>query len=143
MSLTQPVLTGPGAGRTVTKSSGTSAELKIAGEQTGGEWALVEWHLRPGDEPPIHTHTREDETVYVLAGSITATVGDQEIDVEAGSYAALPKDLPHGLTVRSDEARLLVGLQPAGAEYLLVPRDDADEDPDRFGIVLHDTASAM
>jgi quercetin dioxygenase-like cupin family protein len=143
MSLTEPVLTGPGAGRTVTKSSGTSAELKIAGEQTGGEWAVVEWHLRPGDEPPIHTHTREDETVYVLAGSITATVGDQEIDVEAGSYAALPKDLPHGLTVRSDEARLLVGLQPAGAEYLLVPRDDADADPDRFGIVLHDTASAM
>lgn len=94
MSLTEPVLTAPGAGRTVTKSSGTSAELKIAGEQTGGEWAVVEWHLRPGDEPPIHTHTREAETVYVLAGSITATVGDQEIDVEAGSYAALLKDLP-------------------------------------------------
>ena len=143
MSITEPVLTGPGAGRTVTKSSGTSTELKIAGEQTGGEWAVVEWHLRPGDEPPIHTHTREDETIYVLAGSITATVGDQEIDVEAGSYAALPKDLPHGLTVRSDEARLLVGLQPAGAEYFLVPRDDADADPDRFGIILHETAPAM
>ncbi|MEX2194292.1 MAG: cupin domain-containing protein [Thermoleophilaceae bacterium] len=143
MSLTEPVLSGPGAGRTVTKSSGTSAELKIAGEQTGGEWAVVEWHVRPGDEPPIHTHTREDETVYVLAGSITATVGDQEIDVEAGSYAALPKDLPHGLTVRSDEARLLVGLQPAGAEYFLVPRDDADADADRFGIVLHETAPSM
>ena len=143
MSITEPVLTGPGAGRTVTKSSGTSTELKIAGEQTGGEWAVVEWHVLPGDEPPNHTHTREDETIYVLAGSITATVGDQEIDVEAGSYAALPKDLPHGLTVRSDEARLLVGLQPAGAEYFLVPRDDADADPDRFGIILHETAPAM
>jgi quercetin dioxygenase-like cupin family protein len=143
MSVTEPVLTGPDAGRTVTQSSGTSAELKIAGEQTGGEWAVVEWHVRPGDEPPIHTHTREDETLYVLAGSITATVGDHAIDVEAGSYAALPKDLPHGLTVRSDEARLLVGLQPAGAEYLLVPRNDADADPGRFGIILHETAPAI
>jgi quercetin dioxygenase-like cupin family protein len=140
MSLTEPVLTGPGAGRTVTQSSGSSTELKIAGEQTGGNWSVVEWHLRRGDDPPLHTHTREDETIYVLAGSITATVGDQKIDVEAGSYAALPKDVPHGLTVRSDEASLLVGLQPAGAEYLLVPRDDADADPARFGIVIHETA---
>jgi quercetin dioxygenase-like cupin family protein len=60
--------------------------------------------------------------------------------VEAGSYAALPKDVPHGLSVRGDEARLLIKLQPAGAEYFLVPRDDADADPDRFGIVLHEPA---
>jgi hypothetical protein len=42
MSLTEPVLTGPGAGRTVTKSSGSSTELKLAGEQAGGDWAVVE-----------------------------------------------------------------------------------------------------
>src|SRR4051795_13503162 len=142
MPVNQPVLTGPGAGRTVSYGNGSSFELKLEGEQSGGEWSIVEWHLRAGDEPPIHTHTREDETVYVLAGSITVTVGDQKIDVEAGSYAALPKDLPHGLAVRGDEARLLVGLQPAGAEYLLVPRDDADADPGRFGIVLYETALA-
>ena len=76
MSLSEPVLTGPGAGRTVSTSSGSSTELKLDGEQAGGDWAVVEWHLRAGDEPPIHTHTREDETVYVLDGSITAYVGD-------------------------------------------------------------------
>jgi len=143
MSLNKPVLTGPGAGRTVTNGSGSSTELKLEGEQAGGDWAVVEWHLRAGDEPPIHTHTREDETLYVLDGSITAFVGDQRIDVEAGSYAALPKNVPHGLTVRGDEARLLVTLEPAGAEYFLVPRDNADVDPNRFGIVLHESAPAM
>jgi quercetin dioxygenase-like cupin family protein len=108
MCLTEPVLIGPSAGRTVTKSSGSSTELKLSGEQADGGWAVVEWHLRAGDEPPIHTHTREDETLYVLDGSITAFVGDQRIDVEAGSYAALPKNVAHGLTVRGDEARLLI-----------------------------------
>jgi quercetin dioxygenase-like cupin family protein len=88
----RPVLTGPGAGRTVTKSSGSSTELKLAGEQSSGDWAAVEWQVRAGDEPPIHIHTREDETLYVLDGSITAFVGDQRIDVAAGAYAALPKD---------------------------------------------------
>jgi quercetin dioxygenase-like cupin family protein len=142
MSLNDPVLTGPGAGRTVTHDSGTSLELKMAGEKAGGDWAVVEWQLRAGDEPPIHTHTREDETLYVLDGSITAFVGDQRIDVEAGSYAALPKNVPHGLTVRGEQARLLITLEPAGAEYFFVPRDDDDADPARFGIVLHEPAPA-
>jgi quercetin dioxygenase-like cupin family protein len=142
MSLSEPVLTGPGSGRTTTSDHGSSAELKLAGEQSGGDWAVVEWRVRSGDEPPIHTHTREDETLYVLEGTITAYVGDQRIDVEAGSYAALPKDVPHGLSVRGDEARLLLTLEPAGAEYFFVPRDDDDADPARFGIVLHESAQA-
>ena len=142
MSLSDPVLTRPRGGRTVESATGSSTELKIAGEQSGRDWAVVEWRVRAGDEPPIHTHTREDETVYVLEGAITAFVGDQRIDVEAGSYAALPKDVPHGLTVRGDEARLLVTLAPAGAEYFLVPRDETDADPSRFGLLLHELAPA-
>jgi quercetin dioxygenase-like cupin family protein len=142
MSLTDPVLTGPHAGRTVTSGHGSSTELKLAGEESGGDWAVVEWRLRAGDEPPIHIHTREDETLYVLDGAITAFVGDERIEVEAGSYAALPKDVPHGLRVRGDEARLLVTLEPAGAEYLFVPRDENDADPGRFGIVLKGAAPA-
>jgi quercetin dioxygenase-like cupin family protein len=142
MSLSDPVLTGPQGGRTVTYGHGSAAELKLAGEESGGDWAVVEWRVRAGDDPPIHTHTREDETIYVLEGAITAFVGDEQIEVEAGSYAALPKDVPHGLTVHGDEARLLVTLAPAGAEYFLVPRDEGDADPARFGLILQDPAVA-
>jgi quercetin dioxygenase-like cupin family protein len=141
MSLNDAVLTGPHAGRTVTYGHGSSAELKLAGEESGGDWAVVEWRVCAGDDPPIHTHTREDETIYVLDGAITAFVGDERIDVEAGSYAALPKNVPHGLTVRGDEARLLVTLEPAGAEYFLVPRDESDADPARFGLILQGEAT--
>jgi hypothetical protein len=41
MALTEPVLSGPRAGRTVTSGAGSSAELKLAGEQSGGDWAVV------------------------------------------------------------------------------------------------------
>jgi quercetin dioxygenase-like cupin family protein len=140
MPLTDPVLSGPGAGRTVTYGAGSSAELKLEGIQSNNDYAVVEWRVRAGDEPPIHTHTREDETMYVLDGAITAVVGDQRIDVEAGSYAALPKGIPHGLTVRGDEARLLITLAPAGTEYFFVPRDSSDADPGKFGLEIHDPA---
>ena len=142
MSLSEPVLSGPRAGRTVTYGAGSSAELKLEGVQSNEDYAVVEWRVRAGDEPPLHTHTREDETVYVLDGAITAYVGDQRIDVEAGSYAALPKGIAHGLSVRGEEARLLITLAPAGAEYFFVPRDDSDGDPARFGLEIHDVADA-
>ena len=143
MSLSDPLLTAPGAGRTVEYGHGSSAELKIAGEQSGGDWAVVEWRVRAGDEPPMHTHTREDETLYLLEGAITAYVGGEKIEVKAGSYAALPKDVPHALTVHGEEARLLITLEPAGAEYFFVPRDDSDADPAKFGLVIHQAAPAM
>ena len=143
MALSEPVLSGPGAGRTVTYGGGSSAELKLAGDQSGDDWAVVEWRVRAGDEPPMHTHTREDETVYILDGAITAHVGGEKIDVEAGSYAALPKNVPHTFTVRSEEVRLLDTLEPAGAEYFLVPRDESDADPAKFGIIVQAAASAM
>lgn len=142
MSLSNPVLVGPHAGRTVTSGQGSSTELKLVGEESGGDWAVVEWQLCAGDEPPVHIHTREDETLYVLEGAITAFVGDERIDVEAGSYAALPKDVPHGLVVRGDKARLLVTLEPAGAEYFFVPRNEDDADPARFGLILQGPACA-
>src|SRR3954453_11615069 len=143
MALTEPVLSGPGAGRTaVSHGGGSSSELKLAGEQSGGDWAVVDWRGRAGAEPPMHTHTREDETLYVVEGAITAYVGDEQIEVEAGSYAALPKNVSHGFTVRSEQVRLLVTVEPAGAEYFFVPRDDSDADPAKFGFIIHASAQA-
>jgi quercetin dioxygenase-like cupin family protein len=141
MALSEPVLSGPGAGRTATRDLSTT-ELKLTGEQSGGDWAVIEWRVRAGGEPPLHTHTREDETLYILEGAITAYVGDQAIDVEAGSYAALPKNVPHGFKVRGEEVRLLVTVEPAGVEYFFVPRDESDDDPDKFGLVVHPPAQA-
>ena len=142
MSLTDPVLTGPGAGRNRDYGNGSNLELKLYGDQSGGDWAVLENRVRAGDEPPIHTHTREDETVYVVEGAIIAFVGDQQFEVEAGSYAALPKNVPHGFLVRGEEARLVQTLHPAGAEYFFVPRDESDADPTKFGITLYERAVA-
>jgi quercetin dioxygenase-like cupin family protein len=69
-------------------------------------------------------------------------VGDEKIEVEAGSYAALPKNVPHGFTVRSEQVRLLVTVEPAGAEYFFVPRDESDTDPAKFGLIVHAAAQA-
>jgi quercetin dioxygenase-like cupin family protein len=81
--------------------------------------------------------------LYVLEGAISANVGGETFEVEAGSYAALPKDVPHGFTVRGEHVRLLVTVEPAGAEYFFVPRDDSDADPAKFGLIVHAPAEAL
>jgi hypothetical protein len=40
-------------------------------------------------------------------------VADRRIEVETGSDAALPKNVSHGLSVRGEEAHLLVTLEVA------------------------------
>jgi quercetin dioxygenase-like cupin family protein len=81
--------------------------------------------------------------LYVVEGAITAYVGGEQIEVKAGSYAALPKNVPHGFTVRSEQVRLLVTVEPAGAEHFFVPRDESDADPAKFGLIVHAAAPAM
>jgi hypothetical protein len=40
----------------------------LSGEDTGGAYCLLEAGLAPGIGVPRHTHTREDESYFVLAG---------------------------------------------------------------------------
>jgi quercetin dioxygenase-like cupin family protein len=113
--------------------------LKLAAEQSSDDWAVVEWRVRASDEPPLHTHTREDETVYVLEGAITAYVGGEKTEVEVVSYAALPKNVPHGLTVRGDEARLLITLEP-GARSTSWCRAMTRTPIPRSSVIVHEAA---
>lgn len=137
MSVKEPVLTAPESGETVTYGNGSSAELKVTGEQTGGEYAALLYRVKPGDEPPLHTHSREDEMVHVIDGEVTAIVGDAEIPVGPGAYAALPRGVPHTIRVTGEEAVLLITAVPAGLERFFVPRSGASPDPADFGLTIH------
>src|SRR5215468_10285304 len=110
MSVKQPVLTPPHGGKTVTSSGGSSVEMKVESSQSGGDYGAVLWTVRAGEEPPLHTHSREDELVYVVQGQLIARVGDQ--------------------------ATLLVSFVPGGFERLLVPRKGEQPDPAAFGLTF-------
>ena len=95
--------------------------------------------MKPGDEPPLHTHSREDELVFVESGRITAVLGETEVDVEAGAFAALPRGIPHTIRVNGDSATLLLTVIPAGVERFFVPASEDDKKPETFGLTIHET----
>ncbi len=94
MPAADPILTPPQGGTTVTYDRGSTAELKIDSEATGGDYGAIVYTVKAGEEPGMHKHSREDELVYVLEGELVARVGDARIDVGPGACAALPAGRP-------------------------------------------------
>ena len=107
--------------------AGDATSVLVAGEETGGRFALIEVQERRGAIPPRHVHTREDEIVYVLEGHVIFVAGDEILDAPAGTCVLLPRGGEHTFRIESAEARLLVLVTPAGLEgyYRELDRPDA------------------
>jgi quercetin dioxygenase-like cupin family protein len=140
MPAAQPVLTPPDGGETVRTAGGSSSEIKVKAIQSGGDYGVVRYTARAGEEPPLHTHTREDELVYVLEGEIVAQVGEARIPVGPGAFAALPRGVPHTFTVAGESATLLLTFVPGGLERFFVPENGAEPDPKDFGLSFEPAA---
>src|SRR6516225_2827631 len=94
MSVQQPVLTPPHGGETVTSSGGSSVEMKVESSQSGGDYGAVLLTVRAGEEPALHTHSREDELVYVVQGQLIARVGDAASELGRGPTRVFPAVFP-------------------------------------------------
>ena len=105
-------------------SLGELLTILATAEQTGGAFSLMEERLPRGAEPPPHVHRREDESFLVLDGLLTVRVGDRTLDAPAGTFVFCPRDVPHVLTVGSDEVRMLTLCTPGGVERLFVELGD-------------------
>jgi mannose-6-phosphate isomerase-like protein (cupin superfamily) len=94
---------------------GHKYRLLATGEQTGGEYAVFEAIVPPGEGPPPHLHVNDDEMFYVATGAITLVVEGREIESGVGSFALVPRGTVH--TFRNDgaeAARLVIMIRPAG-----------------------------
>lgn len=87
-------------------------------EETGGAFSLLRFTLRKGFGPPLHVHTREEESSLILSGEIIYEVGERTIHTKAGDYIHLPREVPHKFRVISDTAELLLFITPGGFEEM-------------------------
>jgi quercetin dioxygenase-like cupin family protein len=96
--------------------NGSLMAFLATGEETQGQFALIEAVARRGNVPPPHIHHREDEIFYVLEGEVAVSVNDRTIKGKAGTMFFLPRDVPHSFTIESEQSRMLILLTPAGLE---------------------------
>jgi quercetin dioxygenase-like cupin family protein len=96
--------------------NGSLMTFLASGEDTHGQFALIEAVGRKGNVPPPHIHHREDEIFYVLEGEIVVSVGDRTIKGAPGTMIFLPRDVRHSFTIESEQFRMLILITPAGFE---------------------------
>ena len=89
--------------------------VKATGEQTGGAYGLIDQVVPAGFASPWHVHHAEDETFYVLEGTITFLCGETRVMGGPGTFVYGPRGVPHGFRAAVD----------APARLLVLPRNDA------------------
>jgi mannose-6-phosphate isomerase-like protein (cupin superfamily) len=68
-------------------------DLKASAGSTGGQ--LTVFTLSVDGGPPRHTHTREDESIYLFSGLLEVECDGEEFEAAPGSFVFLPRERPH------------------------------------------------
>jgi quercetin dioxygenase-like cupin family protein len=111
----------------------------VEGTETGG-LGVFEMTVPPGAQvPPPHSHTNNEECVYVLEGVLRYSVDDEIRDLGPGEWMSTPRGSVHAFgNPHTQNARALVILTPdIGAQFF---RDvgavvNAGGPPDRARLV--------
>jgi quercetin dioxygenase-like cupin family protein len=91
-----------------------------SGEETSGAFSQIHAVIPKGGGPPLHIHHREEESFYVLRGSLEIYLDGRVISAKAGDYVFIPRGTPHRFTnVGEETAVQLVTFAPAGMDSFL------------------------
>jgi quercetin dioxygenase-like cupin family protein len=91
--------------------------LLATGEETNKAFFQFEAIVPPGGGPPAHVHSREDESFYVVRGSLEILLGDSLCHAKAGDFVYIPRGTVHRFkNVGGTTAVQLVTFVPAGME---------------------------
>jgi quercetin dioxygenase-like cupin family protein len=134
----------PGAGR-AERVLGVSQVYKAQADQTAGGLVCVEVTVPAREGIPLHRHTEEDESFYVLSGQIMIEgddCGDVPVRLDAGSFFHGPRGRIHGFHNEGTEtAKLLIFISPgSGIEAMFaglaeLTRQSTEIDPAKVAAV--------
>jgi quercetin dioxygenase-like cupin family protein len=100
--------------------AGTRVIVRVRAFQSEGRLGVWESQEPLHTALPLHVHTREDEQVTLLEGTLSFLVGDRAYHLGAGDTLALPRGVPHAHVITSQNARVLTFAMPGGFEQLFL-----------------------
>ena len=116
LAATKPIFRPSGTAPAVW-GPGDLYSLLVTGEESNNALFQFEAVVPKGGGPPPHVHTREDETFYVVSGSLEILMGDKTYQAKKGDFVYIPRGTVHRFkNVGDDSAVQLVTFVPSGVE---------------------------
>ena len=107
----------PGGGERLWTMGLALTTIVIPGEAVDDRYSLMEFMVPRHVSPPLHTHP-QDETFFMLEGTLTLQLGDDRFAFEPGATTHIPAGLKHTWRADTEIARWLVLSIPAGIDRL-------------------------
>jgi len=87
----------------------------LDGDDTDGTLVQFEMIVPPSARVPApHFHVEVDETLYILEGTITQTIGTEIRELKAGDHCFVKRGVVHGFNnLHNETVRVLCTLSPA------------------------------
>ena len=82
----------------VRKGDGDVAEpwvLKARGRQTHGHFDFMVGEVEYHTGPPLHSHTSQSDSFFILNGTMRVQVNDEFFDIGPGDFITIPPGVPH------------------------------------------------
>lgn len=108
----RPSMVGQAQGRRLLISGKPSVLLESL--TTAGSLCIFEQRVGPNLLGIPHTHTHEDQVVYVIEGEIGHRMGDEDFVAEAGSVVFKPRGVSHAVFNRTDKAARMLEISVPG-----------------------------
>jgi quercetin dioxygenase-like cupin family protein len=67
-----------------------------------------------------HVHEKSEESFYVLDGTFTFTLAEEDVEVRPGAFILVPRGVPHEMRAGAGGGRLLTLWTPGGLEAMFV-----------------------
>ena len=118
-----PYLLAPGE---IRRNPLSDPSVKADSRDTAGLLAVFDGTLAPwAPGPPLHLHTREDEALYVVEGTVLLQIGEDRQELTAGAFAWIPRDTPHAFAnAAGTVTRMVVICVPGGLEGLFAEQGE-------------------
>lgn len=69
--------------------------FKATGANTGGHFDFMVGEVEYCTGPPLHVHETQDDSFFVLEGTLTVQAGDEVVELVPGDFVSVPPGVPH------------------------------------------------
>ena len=120
--------------------------VKIRAEQLGGDFSVMQAEIAPYQLLTPHTHTHEDQAVYVISGELEFEVGGEggtRFTAVAGDYVIKPRQVSHCFWNKTNTTAVYIELsgRPNFEDYVVATDEDTMKASvtakQRYGMTFH------